>query len=551
MWTRSQTSWHHGAGINFYEPGLRDEANPTQYRFKDSRGVDVWTEGRLSLLPAMDQPLSSAATWAVCGAVTPDGADAYFARSDTGVHRVGSSTGVAPVVTYTLAGARMCPAGQVVLVGSNAGIYSVPLTGTMAATLLVTQGGAGDLCQPWWVKSRIIVTRTNELHQTTLAGGMLDSSSLHYAHPDSNWTWTGVTETPDAILASGYSGGTSSIYAFTLSEDSGGSVPKLSQPFVVAELPPGEEVLTIQSYLGKYLGIGTTAGVRVGLIGTGGQIQYGPLIVETDSPVRALAARGSFIYAASGSSVIRVGLSAPLDGGLRFPYAYDVEVPSGTITSLAFDGVSDRVVAAVDQVGVFVASDTDCVDTGWLESGDIRYATTIPKSFRTMDVVASTPTGTSVAVSATVNGTANTLVTLANNLPGTGISLGSVPQPQGALGYRLDLVGDGANSPMVDIVAIRAVPLPRKQRLVQYPVLVADEMRDSGNRPFGGRGYAALLLDALEALEQTQQTVTIKDLTRPEQYEATIERVEFTRVEGPRGTGRNFGGTAKVTCKTL
>jgi len=40
-WVRSQTSWHNGAGIEFYEPG--SDYEHVSHRFYDSRGVDVWT----------------------------------------------------------------------------------------------------------------------------------------------------------------------------------------------------------------------------------------------------------------------------------------------------------------------------------------------------------------------------------------------------------------------------------------------------------------------------------------------------------------------------
>lgn len=47
-WVRSQTSWHNGAGIEFYEPGTDYEH--VSHRFYDSRGVDIWTVGELRLL---------------------------------------------------------------------------------------------------------------------------------------------------------------------------------------------------------------------------------------------------------------------------------------------------------------------------------------------------------------------------------------------------------------------------------------------------------------------------------------------------------------------
>lgn len=46
-WLRSQTSFHNGAGINYYEPS-QDET--IRYRFTDSKGVNIWTQGEATLL---------------------------------------------------------------------------------------------------------------------------------------------------------------------------------------------------------------------------------------------------------------------------------------------------------------------------------------------------------------------------------------------------------------------------------------------------------------------------------------------------------------------
>lgn len=550
-WIRSQTSWHLGAGADFYEPGNRDEAVPTRHRFKDSRGIDPWSLGRLSLLRAMEPVTTDASPTQVVGGRWT-GEDVWWSFNDDGFYRH-DSTGdhLLSTPAFGSSSYRIVNAGQVILAGGAFGVYTLnPTTGVETALLTQT---LGTECQPYWVKDRIITTRANVIHEHALTGGAIDGTSAIFTHPDSDWEWTSVTEAPDAILAAGRSNGVSAVYAFVLTEDTGGSVPMLGQPFQVFELPPGEEILSIRSYLGAFLGIGTTSGIRVGVLGDNGAVQFGPLLVETDEPVTDLGARDSFLYAASGSGVIRVNLAEAIDGNLRFPYANDVEVPDGeTITSLAFDGVTDRVVVGVSGVGTYAASDS-YVTSGWLESGEVRYGTTAPKAFRTFDVSATTTAAdTSVGVSAVVAGTEQTLVTLSGGKSGQGVSLSSLPVPLEQLSYRLILNG-GVDTPTVEAIAVKAVPLPRKRRLVQYPVIVADEIRDSKGVPFGRRGYASLSLEALEELESSSTIVLVKDLTRPEQFEATIERIEFSRVE-PRSRGNtsgNFGGAARITVSTL
>ena len=50
-WLRSQSSFHSGSGIKFYDPSAGETVN---YRFADSKGVDVWTKGQVTLLKSTD-----------------------------------------------------------------------------------------------------------------------------------------------------------------------------------------------------------------------------------------------------------------------------------------------------------------------------------------------------------------------------------------------------------------------------------------------------------------------------------------------------------------
>jgi hypothetical protein len=49
-WIRSQQSFHAGDGITFYDPAQTTSNSPDHYRFADSRGIDVWTQGEVTLL---------------------------------------------------------------------------------------------------------------------------------------------------------------------------------------------------------------------------------------------------------------------------------------------------------------------------------------------------------------------------------------------------------------------------------------------------------------------------------------------------------------------
>ena len=51
-WLRSQSSFHNGSGIKFYDPSAGETVN---YRFQDSKGVNVWTKGQVTLLKDVTQ----------------------------------------------------------------------------------------------------------------------------------------------------------------------------------------------------------------------------------------------------------------------------------------------------------------------------------------------------------------------------------------------------------------------------------------------------------------------------------------------------------------
>ncbi len=50
-WLRSQSSFHFGQGIKFYEPA-QDES--LRFQYTESKGLDVWTKGQATLLPSCD-----------------------------------------------------------------------------------------------------------------------------------------------------------------------------------------------------------------------------------------------------------------------------------------------------------------------------------------------------------------------------------------------------------------------------------------------------------------------------------------------------------------
>jgi hypothetical protein len=555
-WVRDQESWHRGAGINFYEPGSNEGA--TKYRFNSSVNLDVWTEGQATLVHST--PLATSATGGQSVYCTPakvSGVDVSFIVVGSTLSRHNGTT----KTDYTgSAGSEPVIAGSKVLTGTTAGILAGDTTGTTLTSLWSSTGAA---VRPWWVKSRIIASKANVLYDLTLAGGTIDGSTPKlYEHPDANWTWTSVAEAPGAILASGYSNGYGFIYRFSLTDPGAGASPVVGGASQVADFPPGEEVHSIKNYLSTYLAIGTTRGVRVGIMDTDGSVQYGPLIIETTNPVRCFAARDRFIYVGIQDGIDGMSGCARIDlsqstADLRFAYAFDANAQTtGQVQSIGFLGQTERVTLGVLSKGFYLQSASLYEATGYVLSGRIRFGTVEPKAYNRAKVRAAIPEGTGVTLT-TVNaqGSQESIVRMGGawntDEDITLKSIADIGQPHAQILLTLDSSDDGTLTPTLNSFQVKATPLPRIQRLIQYPLLCQDIEEDRNGNKTGKLGSASERLAALEGLEQGRSEILVQDFRRNESFSAQVRTVQFINDTPPSRNKPNFGGLVLVTVLAL
>jgi hypothetical protein len=71
-WLRSQSSFHYGQGIKFFEP-IQDES--LRFQYTESKGIDVWTKGQATLLKSCDSQ------HVVTGGIQTNGRPWQYARS--------------------------------------------------------------------------------------------------------------------------------------------------------------------------------------------------------------------------------------------------------------------------------------------------------------------------------------------------------------------------------------------------------------------------------------------------------------------------------------
>ena len=456
-WIRSQSSFHNGAGITFFDPAL--VSNESAYRFADSRNVDVWTQGQVTLLNEVT------AEHITTGALQPNGrpnqkmrsikwdnTEGVLLKDEYDVDKIDTAGTVTHFIDYNTGGDYsvydICDDGTTaywVTNVLNAGtprlrVYKKPLTGTSASTADVTlmisdNSITASNAVMEFVKERIVMCVNEKVYEFAPNASALPSPV--YTHPSTAHVYTSVAASGAAIYVAGYNGIQSTILKFTLS--SAGVMPTLTQAVVAAEFPVGEVVHKIHYYLG-YMVIGTNKGIRVALVSdSDGSLKYGPLIIETDQPVYDFTSRDHYVWATTGvdgyPGLLRIDLTQQIEP-LVFAYANDIYYGDSLghrTTACAFANGTDQLLFASTansvggtitnkQLTSNVATLTTATahglvagDSVWIEGVD----TTFNSTTSTYTITSATTTTFSYSkTAADVPSTAVTSATALANVPG-------------------------------------------------------------------------------------------------------------------------------------
>lgn len=553
-WIRSQNSWDMGAGVNWYEPGTVSE---TVNRFGESFGVDVWTPGEVSLLRKMTAVASHSGTVHL-SALEVGGNLGWVEAYDSTATWTPAGAGTA--TTVTLGGGNCtqpAAAGGAAWIGHDGGVSKFT-PGSPVATPITCTGNA----RVWWVKARLIVAVANVLYEVpaTGTGALPAGGKVIYTHADTNWRWSDVSETAGTILASGYSGGDSAVFRFTIDNDSTGT-PVLSSGSQVTRTPPGERITAMAVYLGSTVVLGTSLGVRIGQVTDAGDLQYGPLTVSTAQPVLDVTFRDRFAYltvsaAQPGglSGAVRVDLSAQVGDSGTYAWAWDACTNTvDPATSLCL--VGDRVFVASGTT-VFGQSATDRVDRGWLSTGRIRYGTVEPKAFRLARMVVATNGGRAELTVLSPDGAEHRVVEFTDAFrtdDDVDVSVPGRPTMQYATFkvYLSAATAAPSATPVLSALSVKAVPAASRVRLYQFPLSCFDFEEDRYGNRRGMEGGAFLRLSALELLESKSAPIAIVDNRTGEAFVGQIDSVDFTSATPPSKSNHNFGGVATVRVRRL
>ena len=562
-WIRSQSSFHSGTGIKFFDTQRSYNAVDSRYtRFADSRNVDVWTEGQVTLLKETTNTTTSTGIYKLLSNVSgsTDVVTAFIPGSTT-VKDI-TTTGSTNTTYATTASAivDVVSNGTTLFIANATRIFYQTIGNTGALNNHYSTGTAA--VKMAWVKQRLVAGIGTSIYELTGALGTTTLPTAIYTHPNTGWTWTSISEGGSAIYAAGYAGGNGAIYKFTL--NTAGVMPTLTSGIIAAQLPSGEYPLKIESYLG-YLVIGTNKGVRVASISdTTGDLSYGPLIIEAANTGLDFAFRDRFVWV-TGSiggcpGLYRIDLGNELET-LRFAYATDTFLSGvgGYATSVDFVGNSDQIAFTTSgSNGIAIQSTTVLAETGYIKTGKIRYGTLEPKNFKRLIARGSFTSGetllSSVATNAGGSETEYDHIGYSVNVEPVEVTTSQPATAQEFLAYKFTLTRDSTDTTLGPTFkgyqAKSTIATPRV-RVIKFPVYCFDVETDKYNTIVGYEGRAFDRIRLLEEIEKTGDVITWQDLTTSESLQAVIEQVSFTRMTPPDRRFDGFGGIIEIMIRTV
>ena len=514
FWLRSQTDWSFGSGQKFY-----DHANSNRSRFSESSGVDVWTEGQISLLPICESKNDTFA-WTdvkmkILGSYmyVAQGTNLYFSNSFNSADAdVNWSTVTALASPQTITDIASDGSKVFIAYGSNRAAASVNLGAT-------TQPASFGSLNPDFIRlvgGRLFFLDGANISEVSSSGAKV-SSSLDSSIPQAGGSWVTVCSGPVGFYAAGNAADTGFISFISVAAADG----LLDEPQQVAELPRGEKINDMVSYAG-ILALATTKGLRIAAIDAGsGSVTYGPVIDDVGQ-VFSLAADERFVWFGGGSGkVYRADLSRFTETLVPAWAADVVSVKDGT--SGGADASPGNVMFIARALGKTYFTDStngvqgekstgELVASGTLTVGDVSWNSQFDKVLRNIEIryapsalsatnnqysesgVEYSGSGTQYAgaassaggsITATVTNDENVSVTTGNltNKVATNITT-LVPELSEAFKVQLNLTRDSVVTagPIIESWRIQAFPAPTRVDEIIVPIILKTRVATSRGR---------------------------------------------------------------------
>lgn len=371
LWRRSQDSWHKGAGQTYLDKPDSDSA-----RFRSSIGIDVFTEGQISLLPATYKKYTVSGIGENVRLIVAG--EYLYVASDSTLSFFNDPLNDASPGTLTDSNILAGESTTDILSLASDGNYVYAALGfnglhRTARGSAVSESYSDVVSQVvGYTLGRLMVGNGPNLYNIVSSG---PAPTALYTHPNPDFQWVGFAEGKGHIFAAGFSGDKSIVYKTAIKPDG----TELEIPSSAGQLPDGEVVRSIYGYLGFIL-IGTDNGVRFSVPDSNGNLEIGALI-ETNAPVTCFEGQGSFVwfgwsnYDSSHTGLGKCDLRTIVDN-VAPAYATDLMADDqGVVNSVVtFQG---RRLFTVARSGAYLEA-TYKVLSGSIDSGLISYG--IPES---------------------------------------------------------------------------------------------------------------------------------------------------------------------------
>lgn len=513
FWLRSQTDWSFGAGQTFF-----DNANSNRGRFYSSQGIDVWTEGKISLLPLCESKNNAKSYTNVIAKVfrrTSDGADYMYVANGNVLEYSSNFSAADSSVTWTTVTALASPQTITDIVSDGTTIFIAyganRVTASTAIGATTQPSDLGSLNPDYLrvVGGRLFGIDAGNLAEYNASGAKVSSSldSTLFG----GGLWVTVCAGPVGFYAASNTAGTGAI-SFISVKDSDGL---LNEPQQVAELPRGETINEMISY-GGVLAIATSKGLRIAGVDAGsGAVTFGPVIDDVGE-VFSLAADERFIWFGGASGkVYRADLSRFTETLVPAWAADLLSVGDGNslsnVTYVARSNGKTYFIDAGNGVQGPISTDS-LVASGSLNVGDVRWNSRFDKIIKSIEIrsepdslTSDTNTYSSSSVEyseydeqyagagASAGGTINvaitndlnksvTLTSLENKVPTT--VTGLTPELSEAYNIELTLNRDSTvtKGPQIQSWKINAFPAPTRVDEIIVPIILKSRVATSRGR---------------------------------------------------------------------
>ena len=579
-WLRSQSTFHYGQGIKFFEPA-QDESLRFQYTY--SKGCNIWEKGQVTLLKDVDNYSTitnnlqtNKRPYQSTRSIRYSNKDAVLVWDGYKIDKIEADGTVVPFVSNTVGVDNpifsVCDDGTFAYWVTNdtatgkLQVFKKLLTagtGTAGTSMFIISSIVVTNAVIEYTKQRLVLCVNNFVYTFATSATAPGDAVLAYTHPTADFVYTSITSNGVAIYVAGFGGIQSTIQKFVLT--AGGAMPTTTAAITAAELPVGEVIYKIYYYL-NYMAIGTSLGLRMAdASAADGSIAYGPLLFESEQAVYDVAGFDKYMWCTTNvdgnPGVSRIDLSTPIGNSLIFAYAWDLYEPSVTgflTTACAFIGRTNRLAFCTADNGaddgtVYLESSDVLVPLAELRTGYIRYNTLEHKIFKLMTPRFNTANGGLSIVSIDQN---DVEYNLGSYDQGSFIDQVGISYPQGAqqyLGFKFTFsrsTTDNTQGPIFTGYQVNTLASIPRQRLIQYPIFMYDYEMDKFNNPTGYDGYAFDRISTMQSIEDIGDLVRVEDFRTGESYLGLIEEMDFINKTPTDKRYSGFGGLLLITIRT-